>query len=373
MLKVATVCSGIGAPEKALTRLGIPYELVCFSEIDEAAIKSYCAIHGVGRDKNFGSLTEVNEKPVPLDIDLLVGGTPCQSFSMAGKGEGGDEGSGTRSSLMWSYLQFISLSKPKVVVWENVPGVLFKKHKHNFRRFYFMLLAYGYNVYSDVKNAKYFNVPQNRERLFVIAIRKDIDCSYEFPTGYDSGIRIKHILQEEPTLQIDDDHLKNMVLFRPYIGHNTHRIIKCGDLKWNNFRQNNILLSIEGISECLMCANDRYTGAKFYDNRDKNKPQVRRPTPKESFRLMGFADDDYDKCRYKTVNGIRIDNVKESDLYMQAGNSIVVTVLMAIFGVLFGVEDWEEKVYQERKKTPEQLIYELPLFDFMRGQERDAS
>ena len=69
MLKVATVCSGIGAPEMALTRLGVPYELVCFSEINEAAIKSYCALHNVDRNKNFGSLTEVNEKPIPLNID----------------------------------------------------------------------------------------------------------------------------------------------------------------------------------------------------------------------------------------------------------------------------------------------------------------
>lgn len=373
MLKVATVCSGIGAPEKALTRLGIPYELVCFSEIDEAAIKSYCAIHGIGRDQNFGSLTEVNEKPVPLDIDLLVGGTPCQSFSTAGKGEGGDEGSGTRSSLMWSYLQFIAISKPKVVVWENVPGVLTQKHLHNFRRFYFMLLAYGYNVYSEVINAKYFNVPQNRERLFVIAIRKDVDCGYEFPTGYDSGVRIKHVLDNNVQSQLTEEILKNAVIKKPYLGGSTHYIIHCGELNWTNYRQDNIIISVEGIAACLLCSNDATHGVKIYDDRDKSNPIIRRVTPLESFRLMGFADEDYDNCRYKAVNGSKTDNVKESELYAQAGNSMVVTVLMAIFGVLFGVEDWEEKVYQERKKTPEQLIYELPLFDFMKGQERDAS
>lgn len=373
MLKVATVCSGIGAPEKALTRLGIPYELVCFSEIDEAAIKSYCAMHEVSRHKNFGSLTEVNEKPVPLDIDLLVGGTPCQSFSVAGKGEGGDEGSGTRSSLMWSYLQFIAISKPKVIVWENVPGVLTQKHLHNFRRFYFMLLSYGYNVYSEVINAKYFNVPQNRERLFVIAIRKDVDCGYEFPIGYDSGVRIKHILQDEISSDMEMPNLEKMDLYKPFIDEQTHRIIRCGFLNWNKYRQTNVILSIEGIAECVMYSDDSYNGAKIYDNRINGKEIVRRFSAIESFRLMGFDDDDYDKCRYKVVNGNKTDNVRETNLYAQAGNSIVVTVLMAIFGVLYGVENWEEKVYQERKKTPEQLIYELPLFDFMRGQERDAS
>lgn len=373
MLKVATVCSGIGAPEKALTRLGIPYELACFSEIDEAAIKSYCAIHGISRDKNFGSLTEVNEKPVPLNIDLLIGGTPCQSFSMAGKGEGGDEGSGTKSSLMWSYLQFIAISKPKVVVWENVPGVLTHKHLHNFRRFYFMLLTYGYNVYSDVKNAKYFNIPQNRERLFLIAIRKDVDSGFEFPIGYDSGVRIKHILQDEPVKAFDKKFLNNLILYKPSLIGNTHKIIRCGNLRRSKFSQDNTVLSIEGVSECLMRRNDFYTGTKIYDNRNIDNSIVRRYTPKESFRLMGFSDEDYAKCRYKSVNGNKTNNVQESELYAQAGNSIVVTVLMAIFGILYGIEDWEEKVYQERKKTPEQLIYELPLFKYMKEQERDAS
>ena len=65
--------------------------------------------------------------------------------------------------------------------------------------------------------------------------------------------------------------------------------------------------------------------------------------------------------------------MKESDLYMQAGNSIVVTVLMAIFGVLYSIDDWAERVFQERSKTPEQLIYELPLFTYMGEQKKDES
>lgn len=373
MLKVATVCSGIGAPEKALTNLGIPYELVCFSEIDEAAIKSYCAMHGIERKKNFGSLTEVNDKPVPLDLDLLIGGTPCQSFSVAGKGEGGDEGSGTRSSLMWCYLQFIALSRPKVVVWENVPGVLSQKHKHNFRKFYFALMAYGYHVYSDVLNAKYFNIPQNRERLFVIAIRKNVDDGFEFPRGYDTGVRIKHILQEEAAKPFDKKFLGNLILYKPYLGSDTHRIIRCGDLRRSKYRQDNIVISIDGISECLMCRNDSLTGTKIYDNRDSKNSMVRRYTPKESFRLMGFTDEDYSKCRYKAFDGKLTDYVRECELYAQAGNSIVVTVLMAIFGVLYDIEDWKERVYKERLKTPEQLINELPLFGYMKERERDAS
>lgn len=364
-LRVATVCSGIGAPERALELLDLPFELVSFSEVDEAAIRSYCSMHDIPESKNFGDLTGIDRKPVPSDLDLLIGGTPCQDFSVSGKNKGGDEGSGTRSSLMWYYLQYVALSKPKVIVWENVPGVLTRKHIHNFRKFYYMLLAQGYRLYVQVINAKFFNVPQNRERVFVVGILKEYETDFCFPTGYDSGIRIRDVLTEEGRQKYRIKHLENVELFKPYLGWNTHRIIRCGDLHWNKFRQNNMILSIEGISECLQATFDSETGAKIYDDRDKDKTVIRRFSPLESFRLMGFNDSDYKKCRYKTDGTKYIDNVKDSKLYEQAGNSIAVTVLMAIFGVLFGVEDWEDRVFRERKKTQEQLMRELPLIAYM--------
>lgn len=369
-LRVATVCSGIGSPEKALSILGIPYELICFSEINEAAIKSYCAIHDVPRSKNFGNLERVGEIAIPSDLDLLIGGTPCQSFSMSGRNEGGDEDSGTKSSLMWYYLQFITLSRPNVVIWENVPGVLTYKHIHNFRKFYSALNALGYAVNVKVVNAKFFNLPQNRERVFIIAIKRELNIEFEFPYGYDSGIRIKHILQDDITNAPKTKFLEKMELYEPYIDeYDTHRIIRCGDLHWNLYRQNNIILSIEGISECLMCSHDAATGAKIYDNRDPNNSVVRRFTPFESMRLMGFTDEDYLKCRHGKEMDLMKENVPDSELFKQTGNSIAVTVMAAIFGVLYGVEDWEDKVFRERKKTPEQLMWEMPLFRGLREEE----
>ena len=216
-------------------------------------------------------------------------------------------------------------------------------------------------------------MPQNRERLFVVAIRKEDDNSFEFPVGYDSGIRLKHILQDEIPTRLATKNLENMVLYKPYLGNNTHRIIRCGDLHWNKYRQNNIIMSIEGISECLMYSNDAATGAKIYDNRAPENAMVRRVTPFESFRLMGFEDCDYEKCRYKIIDGKRVDHVRESDLYMQAGNSIVVTVLAAIFGVLYGIDDWEDRVFKNRKKSPEDLLRELPLFAYLSERGEDAS
>lgn len=85
MLKIATICSGIGAPEKALRNLDIDYELVYFCEFDKYAVQSYCAIHGVDANKNLGDLTKVDIDKLPRNLDLLVGGTPCQDFSLAGE------------------------------------------------------------------------------------------------------------------------------------------------------------------------------------------------------------------------------------------------------------------------------------------------
>ena len=195
-LKLATVCSGIGAPEKALTLLGIPYELVFFSEIDNAAIRSYCSIHGENRAKNLGDLSRIDYGKLPKDIDLIVGGTPCQDFSVSGLGKGGEEGSGTRSSLMWYYVKLIAQTKPKIVVWENVAAVLNCKHYMTYRKFYLTLNNLGYKVNAGVLNAKYFNLPQNRVRIFVVAIRKDTDIRFTYPRGYDSGVRIRHELSD---------------------------------------------------------------------------------------------------------------------------------------------------------------------------------
>ncbi len=355
-LRVATVCSGIGAPERALEMLDIPFEVVSYCEVDKAAILSYCSIHNESKEKNYGDLTQIDKKPVPLELDLLVGGTPCQDFSIAGKQAGGDEGSGTRSSLMWCYLQYIAMAEPNVVVWENVPGVLTRNHVHNFRRFYHALYSLGYRLYVKVVNAKYFNVPQNRDRVFVVGIKKALETEFAFPLGYDSGIRIKDILTEEGRAKHRTKNLEKMELFEPYLGSNTHRIIRCGDLHWNMYRQNNIIMSIEGISDCLQATYDTETGAKIYDNRDKENAVIRRFSTLESFRLMGFTDEDHQKCR---------NIVSDSDLYAQAGNSIVVSVLMAIFGELFGVSDWEEKVFRERKKTERERMLELPLFAYL--------
>lgn len=196
MIKFLSLFSGVGSPEMALRELGIDFELVGFSEIDKFAISSYCKIHGVSEDKNLGDITKINVNNLPKNIDLITHGSPCQDFSVAGNNLGGDEGSNTRSSLMWNTVEVVKHCKPKYVIWENVKNVLSKKHKHNFDRYIKVMENAGYKNYHDVLNAKNYGVPQNRERVFVVSIREDIEKDFKFPKGYDTGIRLRDILED---------------------------------------------------------------------------------------------------------------------------------------------------------------------------------
>ena len=363
-LKLATVCSGIGAPEKALALLGIPYELVFFSEIDNAAIRSYCSIHGENRAKNLGDLSRIDYGKLPKDIDQIVGGTPCQDFSTSGLGKGGEEGSGTRSSLMWHYVKLIAQTKPKIVVWENVAAVLNCKHYMTYRKFYLTLNNLGYKVNAGVLNAKYFNLPQNRVRVFVVAIRKDTDIRFTSPRGYDSGVRIRHELSDN----IPDKYFaKSYEDMTPYDRQflSTHNIMPVGRIKNAKFKQTNEVLSIDGIFDCLTTKQGNW----IVDDRIPREKPIRHLIPQESLRFMGFENKDFYKCRYryekKGSKKIRRDNVPDGEIYIQAGNSIAVNVLMALFGQIYGVP-WQDKVFKERKKTEEELLRELPLFAYMR-------
>lgn len=197
MLKMLSLFTGIGSPEQALKNLGIEFELFGFSEIDKYAIKSYCAVHDVDESLNLGNITEIDILNLPCDVDLITHGSPCQDFSVAGKGKGADEGTGTRSSLMWNTVAIVEQCKPKYVIWENVPNVLSPKHIHNFEKYISRMEELGYNNYHQLLNAKYFGVPQNRNRIFVVSIRKDITKEFKFPLGTVSNIKLKDVLEDK--------------------------------------------------------------------------------------------------------------------------------------------------------------------------------
>lgn len=196
-MKVLSLFSGIGAFELALKRIGVNVELVGFSEIDKYAVKSYCSVHGVSEDLNLGDISKIDlDKLKDLDIDLITHGSPCQDFSIAGRLAGGDKGSGTRSSLMWCTVDIVEAVRPKYVVWENVKNLLSSKNRHNFDGYLEIMDEMGYNSYYKVLNAKNYGIPQNRERVFTVSIRKDLGLNYEFPEEIKLTKKLKDVLEE---------------------------------------------------------------------------------------------------------------------------------------------------------------------------------
>lgn len=199
-MKLLSLFSGIGAFEKALDNLRIPYELVGYCEIDKYASKSYSAIHDVPESMNLGDITKINENDLPHDIDLITYGFPCQDISLSGhqKGLFNKDGSLTRSGLFFEALRIIEETKPRVAIAENVKNLTSKKFTEQFKIVLDSLKQAGYNNYWKVLNAKDFGIPQNRERVFIVSIRKDIDTgSFKFPEGFKLELRLKNLLQEE--------------------------------------------------------------------------------------------------------------------------------------------------------------------------------
>ena len=195
-LKVIELFAGIGAPRKALIRGGYNFKIVDAIEIDKYAVKSYNAIYNA----NIEPKDVCEYKPDKIDIgeiDLLFHGSPCQDFSLAGKQAGGDKDSGTRSSLMYETIRIVEKLKPKYVVWENVKNLLSKKHRHNFDAYLEIMENLGYNNYYQVLNAKDYRIPQNRERVFTISIRKDIDIDFKFPEKQELKLKLKDMLEDE--------------------------------------------------------------------------------------------------------------------------------------------------------------------------------
>lgn len=193
-MKLFSLFSGIGGPEKALKRLGIEYELVGYSEIDKYASKSYSVVHNEPEIKNYWDITKINEKELP-DFDLMTWGFPCQDISIAGKQAGIHEG--TRSGLYYDGLRILKEKKPKYSLIENVKALTSKKFKDTFESILDDLDKAGYNNYWQVLDAKDYGIPQHRERVFIVSIRKDIDQEFKFPEKEELKLKLKDLLQEE--------------------------------------------------------------------------------------------------------------------------------------------------------------------------------
>lgn len=198
-MNLLSLFSGIGAFEKALDNIGVEYDLVNYCEIDKFASKSYSLIHGVNEDKNLKDVTKIDTSRLS-NIDLITYGFPCQDISLAGKGKGfeDEEGNRTRSGLFFEALRIIEDTKPKVAIAENVKALVSKKFNKEFNIVLESLEKAGYNNYYQVMNAEDYGIPQHRERVFIVSIRKDIDTyEFRFPKPIESYSRLKDVLESD--------------------------------------------------------------------------------------------------------------------------------------------------------------------------------
>ena len=384
MIKILELFGGIGACSKALERLNIEHEVVDYVEIDKYAVKSYNAIH----NSNFEP-QDITQWDKDIEVDLIMHGSPCQDFSLAGKQAGGDEGTGTRSSLMYETIRIVEKLKPKFVIWENVKNLLSVKHRHNFDAYLEIMENLGYENHYQVLNAKDYGIPQNRERVFTISILGEQD--FIFPTKQELKLKLKDMLEGEvderyylsedkinrishwkayqkpfekvqgknsivPTLTArgaGEEH-SGMITYSDRLEETTNLQEECLHIK--NATKKGYKAAYNGdsvnlaypdsetrrgrvgdqISQTLQC-NDNMGVVESTTMKNilcNELVKIRKLTPKECFRLMGFDDADFEKASQVNSN---------AQLYKQAGNSIVVQVLEAIFRELLGVDKCENE------------------------------
>ena len=211
MIKAIELFAGYGSQSLALENLGIPHEVVAISEIDKYALQAYSQLHE-GKCPNLGDVTKIKELE---HCDLLTYSFPCTSVSGAGKQEGLEEGSGTASSLLWECRRLIQSSKPKYLLMENVKALTSKKFKPYFDKWLDELEGMGYKNHWKIINAKEY-LPQNRERVFCVSIRNDIENNFNFDNVKNTNqmnLRLKDLLEEnvDEKYYISKDRVEELI------------------------------------------------------------------------------------------------------------------------------------------------------------------
>ena len=314
-LKVFTAFSGYDGQCLALQRLGIDFDLIGWSEIDRYAIQAHNAIFPEYAGRNYGDISKIDWATVP-DFDLFTYSSPCQDFSQAGLQKGGTKGSGTRSSLLWECEKAIKEKRPKYLLMENVAALVTSKFIKLFNAWQRTLETYGYKNFAKVLNAKDFNVPQNRERIFLVSILDG--GQFYFPNPEKLERRLKDVLE---TIEMFDRHKEkniqkgngfgwkptdgsgvastietsantrpadNFIIEKPTatscptIGTTDFglpKLICCGNLDYNNDQINRIY-NPEGLAPAQLCRNGGNTQTKIIEpiivasrGRDHGSPQ----------------------------------------------------------------------------------------------------
>lgn len=302
-VQILELFGGIGAPRVALRNLGLPVKSIDYVEIDQKAVRSYNAIFA--KDLNY---QPQDIRTWTLKADILIHGSPCQDVSISGHLKGADLGSETRSSLMWETIRLIEAMgvwKPRVVIWENVKGVLSKGMKHNFTLYLTEMSRLGYTSSYACLDARDFGLPQKRERVFTVSIlgNKKFDFSKleKVPT--------------RPLKEFLEDSLENL---QPYLVTQPSIL---GAIGKKGLRRATI---ITDSANTVTCRQDRSPAQVIKLEEGK----YRYLTERECWRLMGFDDTDFEAALSVCSHDKR---KMQRDLYKQAGNSMPIPVLEAIF------------------------------------------
>jgi len=305
VIQILELFGGIGSPRIALRNLRIPVKAIDYVEIDEKAVRSYNAMFKNELAYKTQSVVGYNLKP-----DILIHGSPCQDFSIAGHQEGADEGSETRSSLMWETIDIVKDMgewRPNYVIWENVKNVLSKHMRHNFNRYLEEMQNLGYTSNYAILNAMDFGLPQNRERVFTISC---LDGTL-FNFGTLEKRPMKNISEFLENIQ-DEKYIVTQPSMLNKIG--------CKDSSFNGKLQVIKDYCSTITTKQMRCPNSGIV--------DLGNGIYRYLTERECWRLQGYSDKDFEAA-------LKVHPGKEGKLngalYHQSGNSIPVPIFESIF------------------------------------------
>ena len=348
-LNIVSLFSGIGAFERALSNINVPFNVVAYSEIDKYASKAYSLIHGIDENLNLGDITKINENEIAKDeIDILTYGFPCQDISVAGDKRGffDENGKQTRSGLFFDALRIIRAVKPKICIAENVKNLTNHKMEPLFQMVKDALYDSGYHNYWMVLNAADYGIPQNRERVFIVSVRDDVfwdrynnNVSFVYPKPQKLLVSMSNFLQ--PSEEVEDGFWLSPDKTESVIRHNTShaghivsdpvcdtllsrdykdpKVIRvAADMNHYSNDQMNRLYDPSGLCPTIKTVSGGGREIKIEDTNGK----YRKLTPLEYWRLMGFLDAD--------VYLLEKNGISKTQMYKMAGNSIVVNVAEAL-------------------------------------------
>lgn len=309
VIQILELFGGVGSPRCALRNLGIPTKSIDYVEIDEKAVMSYNSMFASELKYKTQNVVNWNLKP-----DILIHGSPCQDFSIAGHQKGADKGSETRSSLMWETIHIIEqmgVWKPKYVIWENVKNVLSKHMISNFNRYLVEMEKLGYKNSFDLLDARDFGLPQARQRVFTISA---IDSTFDF----NSLIKTKMRPLSEFLGEYEEKHIVTQPSMLKKISNNS-----------GNFAGR--VRVINDFAYTITCKQMRCPNSGVIQLEDG---RYRYLTERECWRLQGYTDKDFENAL--SVHRGKVGKLNGA-LYKQAGNSIAVPIFESIFrNILLG-------------------------------------